>query len=93
MQQIFFGLWKLRKKTRIPKEMKYLLGAIMPYTEHTVFECVHWQSYRSVLTSIIITITAANIVGVIMASKKIWERILRLKKGKFGAAEQVGTPA
>ena len=37
-------------------------------TEHTVFECARWQSYRSVLTSIIETITAADIVGVMIVS-------------------------
>ena len=30
--------------------------------EHTVYKCARWQSYRFVLTSIIRTVTAANIV-------------------------------
>ena len=46
-----------------------------------------FMSYRSVLTSIIGTITVANIVGVTIAIRENWasvvnyvERILRLKK-------------
>ena len=43
---------------------------------HTVFECAHWQSYRSELTSTIGTFTAANIVGVMIASKENWENLV-----------------
>ena len=53
----------------------------------------------SVLTSIIGTITAANIVGVMNASKKNWasvgnyvELILRLKKRDLEAVQHVGVP-
>ena len=50
--------------------------------------------------SIIGTIKATNIVGVIIASKENWasvakcvERILKLKKRDLEAAEHVGVPA
>ena len=43
-------------------------GEVLDDTKHTVFECNRWQNYRSVLTLIIGTITAANIVGVKIAS-------------------------
>ena len=56
--------------------------------------------YRCELTSIIGTITVANIVGVMMASRENWgsvanylERILRLKKRELRCAslENTGT--
>ena len=65
-------------------------------TEHTIFECARWQSYRFGLMSIIATITAANIVRVIIARREnlasvanFVERILRLKKRDFKAAVHV----
>ena len=78
----------------------YEEGEEMINAEHTVFEWSHWQSYRSVLMSIIGTITAGNIVGVMIASRENWaslanyvERILGLKKRDLEAAEYVGVPA
>ena len=75
-------------------------GEIIDDSEYTVFQCVRWQSYRSELTSTIGMITAANNIGVMIASRKKWasvanylERILRLKKRDFEAAKQVGVPA
>ena len=41
-------------------------GEVIDDPEHTIFECARWQSYRSVLTSIIGTIMAANLVGVMI---------------------------
>ena len=59
--------------------------------------CTRWQSNRSELTSAIGTITAANIVGVMDASRENWasvanylERILMLKKRDLEAAEHAG---
>ena len=67
---------------------------------NTVLECVRWQSYQSILMSVIGTITAANIVGVVIASRENWasvanyvQRILRLKKRDLQAAERVGMHA
>ena len=69
-------------------------------SEHTVFECARWHSYRSELTSTIGMITAANIVGLMIASREKWasmtnyvERNLRLKKRDPAAAEHVGVLA
>ena len=50
----------------------YEEGKIIDDAQHTVFECAHWQRYRSKLTSIIPTITVANIVGVMIASSENW---------------------
>ena len=68
--------------------------------EHTVFEYTRQQSYCYVLTTVIRTITVANIVGVMLASRENYEsmancveQILRLKKRDFEAAEKIGTPA
>ena len=65
----------------------YEEGKVIDDAELTVFERVRWQSYRSVLTSMI-------------ASRENWtsvanyvERILRLKKRDLEAAEHVGAPA
>ena len=49
-------------------------GKVIDDAEHIVFECGHWQSYRSVLTSIIGMITAANNV-VMIASEKNWASV------------------
>ena len=38
--------------------------------EHTVLECTRWQSYRSVSTSIIETITVANIIRIMNESRE-----------------------
>ena len=43
--------------------------------EHTVFECARLQNYHPVLTSIIGTITAANTVGVMIASRENWASV------------------
>ena len=48
----------------------YEESEVVDDTEHIVFESGHWQSYRSVLTSIIGTSTAANIAGVMIASRE-----------------------
>ena len=63
----------------------YEEGEVIDYVEHTVFECSGWHSYRSVLTLIIRMIRAANIVGVMIASREnlvsvanYVERILRV---------------
>ena len=40
--------------------------------EHTVFEYAHRQNYRSLLTSIIGTITAANVIEIMIASRESW---------------------
>ena len=42
---------------------------IIDDAKHTVFECARWQSYRSELTYTIVSITAANIVGVMITSR------------------------
>ena len=70
----------------------YEEGEMIYDAEHTG----RWQSYRSELTTSIGTITAANIVDVMIASRENWssvanyvERILRLKKKDLEAAEQV----
>ena len=62
----------------------YEEGEINDDAEQTVLKCARWQSYRSVLRSVIGTITAVNIVGVVIASKEncasvanYVERILR----------------
>ena len=44
-------------------------GEVIDGAERTVFEYVSWQNYRSELTSVIGTITAANIVGDMIASR------------------------
>ena len=36
-------------------------GEVIDDAGHNVFECARWQIYRSVLTSVIGTITAVNI--------------------------------
>ena len=66
--------------------------------QHTVFKFARWQSYRSVLTSKIGTITIANIAGVMFTSRENWaslanyvEGILRLKRD-LEAAEHVDLP-
>ena len=78
----------------------YEEGQIADDAEHTVFECASRQSYRSELTSTIGTITAANIVDIMIASRENWasvanyvKRIPRLKKTDLEAAEQVDVPA
>ena len=48
----------------------YEEGEVIDDAEHTVFECACWQSYRSELTSRIETITAANMIGVMIAIGK-----------------------
>ena len=48
----------------------YEEGEIIEETEHIVFECALWQSYRSQLASTIGTITAVNIVADMIASRK-----------------------
>ena len=59
-----------------------------------------FSSYRSVLTSIIRTIMAPDIVGIMIASRENWasganymEHILTLKKRNIEAAEHIGMPA
>ena len=75
-------------------------GEVIDDADNTVLECALWQSYCSVLTSIIGMITAANIIGVMISSGENWisvanyvERISRLKKRDLKAAEHVGMPA
>ena len=87
-------------KTASPYFLLYKEAEVIDNAEHTAFKCAHWQSYRSVLLSIIGTTTAVNIVGVMIASREKWasvkkyvERILRLKKRDLEAAEHVGLPA
>ena len=46
----------------------YEEGEVFDDAEHTIVECARLQGYRTVLTSIIGTKSAANIVGVIIAS-------------------------
>ena len=50
----------------------YEKGEIIDDAEHTVFECARWQSYHSELTPTIGTITAANIVGVMITHVHKW---------------------
>ena len=45
-------------------------GDVLDDTKQTVFECTRWQNYCSVLTLIIGTIMAANIVEVKIASRE-----------------------
>ena len=81
-------------KTVSPYDCLYKEGKVIDDAEHTVFVCTCRQSYRSVLTSIIRTNTAANIVAFMIVSRKNWasvanylERILRLKKRDPEASE------
>ena len=74
----------------------YEEGAIINDAEHTVLDCARWQIYSSELTSTIGTITAAKIVGLLIASRENWvsvanyvEQILRLQKRDHEAAEHV----
>ena len=75
-------------------------GEIINDAEYTVCECIRYQSYCSELTSTIETITAANIAGIMIASRanlalvvNYVERILGLKKRDLKAAQHVGVPA
>ena len=70
----------------------YEEGSVINDAEHTVFACA-----RSVLTSIVGTIMAANIIRLMIASNENWasvtsygNRILRLKKWDLEATEHVG---
>ena len=76
----------------------YEEGEVIDDVERNVFECARWQNYRSELTSIIGTITTANIVWVIIASRENWSSvanyvkpILKLK-GDLEAVEHKGVP-
>ena len=87
-------------KSAPPTYCLYVEGEVIDNAEHIVFECARCQSYRSMLTSIIGTITAVNIVRVMILSRDNWapaanyeERILRLKNRDLEAAEQVCAPA
>ena len=66
------------------------------FYQMSVFECARWQSHRFELMSIIGTITAANIVEVMLRVGKIGphyvKQILRLKKIYLGAVDDVGVP-
>ena len=42
----------------------YEEGEVIDDAEHTVFKYACWQSYSSVLTTVIRTMKAANIVGI-----------------------------
>ena len=75
----------------------FLRRGVIYNAEQTIYERPRWQSYRFILTSIIVTITTANIVR---TSRENWapvvnnvERILRLKKRDLEAEEHVGEPA
>ena len=48
----------------------YEEGEVIDDVEHTVFECARWQSYRFELPSTIGMIRAANIGGVLIASRE-----------------------
>ena len=99
--QVLLGHGLFRKYLhRISKTASYYClyeeGEIIDIAEYTVFGCARWQSYRSELTSTIGTITAANIVGVMIPSREnlasmvnYVERILLLKKGDLEATEHV----
>ena len=50
----------------------YEEGEVIDVAEHFDFECARWQRYCSVLTSIIGTITGANIIGVMITSMENW---------------------
>ena len=78
----------------------YEEGKVIDDGERTIFECASWQSYRFILTSIIGTFTATNIVGVIIASRENQASmenyvagILRLNKRDLDAAQYVGVPS
>ena len=78
----------------------YEEGEIIDDAEHTFFECTRWQSYCSELMSTIKTITAANIIGVMIAGRENWAsvanyvgRILTLEKRDLEATKHVGVPA
>ena len=47
----------------------YEEGEVIDHAGDIFFECVRWQSYRSVLTSVIGMITAAKIVAVMIVSR------------------------
>ena len=81
----YFGKYLHRKFTNPPPYCLYEEGEVIDYLEHSAFECTRWHSYRSVLTLIIRTIWAANVAGVMIASREnlvsvanYVERILRL---------------
>ena len=78
----------------------YKEGEVINDIDHPVFACARQQSYRFVLTPVIGTITVANMVEVMIASKGNWisganymKLILRLKKRDIEAAEYEGAPA
>ena len=50
-------------------------GELIDDAEHTVVEYARWQRYHYVLTSIIRRITAANIVGIMMACRESWASV------------------
>ena len=55
-------LWNDADKIAAKAACLYEEGEVIDDTKNTVSECASWQSYRSVLTSITETITAANMV-------------------------------
>ena len=96
----YFSKYLHRTGNTTSPSSDYEEGEVINDAENTVFECAHGQSYRFVLTSIIGTITAANIVEIMIASRENWasvanyvEHILRLKKRDLEAAEHAGVPA
>ena len=66
----------------------YEEGEVNDDAEHTVFKCARWQSYGSVLSSIIGTITAANIVAVMIASRENWGLSGKLRGANSKAEEE-----
>ena len=67
--KIYFRKYMHRMGKTASPYFLYEEGEIIDDAEHTVFQCSGWQSYRFELTSAIGTITAANIVGVMIASR------------------------
>ena len=66
----------------------YEEGEVIDEPEHTVFECARWHSYRSVLMLIIWTITAPNVVGVMIASRENWASVAERGRGADSETEE-----
>ena len=92
----YFGKYLHRKGKIASSYCLYKEIQVIDDTKHTVYECARYRSLLKLLTG---TITAANIVEVVIVSKKNWgsvlnyvKRVVRLKKRDVAAAVNVSTP-
>ena len=65
----------------VSSECLYEEGEVIDDAEHAAYECARWQGYHSVLTSIISTITAVNIIGVMIARRENWVLVANYVEG------------